>query len=98
MDATPATSLSDGAPLAFHPGSCSESLVTRTVLVVDHVGTGEAIRKRRESVKLSLRKLAAECGWSAPYQSDLELGRRTWSDEKCLKVEYAIKKLSSQKS
>lgn len=76
------------------PGSCSRSLVSRVTLIVDDVATGEAVRKLREKAKLSLRKVAAECGWSAPYQSDLELGRRAWSDDKCLKVEGAILKLS----
>ena len=77
------------------PGS--ESLVTRMLPIIDNVATGEAIRQRREAAKLSLRKVAEYMGWSAAYQSDLELGRRSWTDKKCLEVESAIIRLSTPK-
>jgi len=48
---------------------------------IDHRKAGEIVRKSRESAKLSLRELARRLLLSAPYMSDLELGRRNWSPE-----------------
>lgn len=42
---------------------------------------GEAIRERRTSVGISLRDLARQIEVSAPFLSDVELGRRFPSDE-----------------
>ena len=39
---------------------------------------GLALRKRREARGMSLRDMATNLGISAPYLSDLELGRRHW--------------------
>ncbi len=80
------------SPSHAMPGS--ESLVTRMLPIIDNAATGEAIRARREAAKLSLRKVAEYMGWSAAYQSDLELGRRSWTDKKCLEVECAIIRLT----
>ena len=40
---------------------------------------GAAMRKRRERAGLSLRELARRLKLSAPYLSDLEVGRRHWN-------------------
>jgi transcriptional regulator with XRE-family HTH domain len=42
---------------------------------------GEFIRKLREERDLSLRELASKLGCSAPFLSDIELGRRFPSDK-----------------
>jgi transcriptional regulator with XRE-family HTH domain len=49
--------------------------------VIDHEKTGDGWRKIRESKGVSLRNLAQTMGVSAPYLSDLERGRRNWTDE-----------------
>ena len=43
---------------------------------------GEALRSLREAKGISLRSLAKQMGWSAAYQSDVELGRRGPLQEK----------------
>lgn len=45
---------------------------------------GERIRELREAKDLSLRELATKLGLSAPFVSDIELGRR-YPSEKVLK-------------
>lgn len=56
-------------------------LVTKLVREIDHVATGERMRKCRCEAKISLREMARRLGYSAPFLSDLELGRRNWSQE-----------------
>lgn len=51
----------------------------KQVVQIDHVATGDEIRKYREWLGLSLRSAAKLLKLSAPYLSDLELGRRNWS-------------------
>lgn len=46
--------------------------------VTDESKIGEDLRKLRKSANLSLREVARRMGYSAPYVSDLELGRRNW--------------------
>jgi ribosome-binding protein aMBF1 (putative translation factor) len=66
------------------------ALVTKTVEVIDDDATGAACRGAREAAGLSVRALAKRLGWSAPYQSDLERGKRPWSAERVEKVNAAI--------
>jgi predicted transcriptional regulator len=40
------------------------------------------MRRLREQHSCSLRKMAVKLGVSAPYLSDLELGRRNWSEKR----------------
>lgn len=56
-------------------------LVTKQVTVIDHQATGELMRKARVQIGLSLRDMAARMEFSPPYLSDLELGRRNWTDK-----------------
>jgi len=60
----------------------------------DRTLVGNRMRALREDAGLSLRAVAIEMGYSAPYISDLELGRRLWSSDLIQKAEKAIKKLS----
>jgi transcriptional regulator with XRE-family HTH domain len=49
---------------------------------VDHVEAGRTIRAARLKTDLSLRQFANLLRVSAAYLSDMERGRRNWSDEK----------------
>lgn len=62
-------------------------LVTRLVRVIDHKVTGALMREARIRSGISLREMARRLGYSAPFVSDLELGRRNWTEE--LEAKYA---------
>ena len=49
----------------------------------------ESIRKRRKAAGISLREMARRTGFTAPYISDVERGRRTCTG----KIEKAYKAL-----
>lgn len=53
----------------------------KVVKVVDHEATGAEWRGVREGAGVSLRSLARTMGVSAAYLSDLERGRRNWTEE-----------------
>ena len=53
---------------------------------MEHKTLGEVIRELRESADQSLREFARTLGVSAPFLSDIELGRRYPSDEVLLKI------------
>ena len=57
-------------------------LVTRLVRVPDNAATGQLMREARKRAGLSVREMARRLGQSAPFVSDLELGRRGWNDER----------------
>jgi predicted transcriptional regulator len=48
--------------------------------VIDHIATGMSAREHRLRAKKSLREVADAMEISPPYLSDLELGRRNWSE------------------
>ena len=50
------------------------------------IDVGQSMRKHREHAKVSLRELARRLGCSAPFLSDMELGRRKYSIEWCRKT------------
>lgn len=58
----------------------------KTVQFPDHIGNGAAIRQRRLQTEISLRRLASMMGWSASYQSDIELGKRALSPDKFAQI------------
>lgn len=64
--------------------------VTRAVEIVDPEATGAAMRKRREDAGVSLREMGRRLGVSAAYLSDLELGRRAWTEERAQNYAKAI--------
>lgn len=51
---------------------------------------GEIIREIREEKDLSLRELASLIGVSAPFMSDVELGRRFPTDKHLLSIAQAL--------
>lgn len=48
--------------------------------VLDDAAFGQKMRYLRERKEVTLRALAKAMGISAPYLSDLELGRRHWHE------------------
>lgn len=46
--------------------------------VPDDAKIGKTIRKLREKKQISVRGMAKRIGISAPFLSDMELGRRHW--------------------
>lgn len=57
---------------------------------IDHVSTGKGLRRLREARRASLRSIAALLGYSYPYLSDLELGKRNWTPAKIAAYKNAI--------
>ena len=56
---------------------------------------GKQLRARREAVGISLRELARRVKWSATYVSELELGRKVWTDRKIQRYVTGLKKAPS---
>jgi transcriptional regulator with XRE-family HTH domain len=52
--------------------------------------TGDGWRRAREATGKTLRGLAAECGISAPFQSDVEHGRRRYSNSVEARIRVAL--------
>ena len=59
-------------------------------LKIDHVSSGKTARKKRERANVSLREIARRMKISAPYLSDLELGKRNWSVKLARRFESAV--------
>ena len=59
--------------------------------VTDNVETGRRARVERRKAKLSLREVARRMGVSAPYVSDLELGRRGWDLQRAIRYVTALR-------
>lgn len=63
----------------------------RTVVYVpDNKAIGETMRETRKRRGTSLRNLALRMKLSAPYVSDLELGRRGWTQQRVLDYMKAL--------
>lgn len=65
-------------------------LVTRLCHVPDNVETGKVARNARTRAGLSLREVARRMKLSAPFVSDLELGRRGWNETLVTKYQFAV--------
>lgn len=57
---------------------------------IDQAALGGELRKIRETMNVSLRDAAYAMHISAPYLSDLELGRRHWSADLIATFKKAI--------
>lgn len=68
-------------------------LVYHEVRTIDHKATGEAMRQLRKAQRVSLREVARHMKLSAPFVSDLELGRRNWDGARALKYMLAVTSL-----
>lgn len=71
-------------------------LITRRKISneVDDAKTGSGIRRERLKARVSLRAVARAMNLSAPYVSDLELGRRGWNHELLMRYSSAMKLLA----
>lgn len=49
---------------------------------LDPTGVGHQMRRMRQLKNIGLREMATRMKISPPYLSDLELGRRDWTEEK----------------
>lgn len=68
--------------------------LTKKETVIDHVATGAAMRKRRKALSISSKHVADKLGFHKSYLSDLEAGRRNWSEELVTRYLYALKQLN----
>lgn len=71
---------------AGYPHSCA----TKTITMIDNVATGEHARKERKRMGRSLREVARRLGVSAAFLSDLELGRRNWTDKRLVEFMMVV--------
>lgn len=69
---------------------------TTRVSKIDHAKAGNLIRQLRKKHKVSLRSLATKMGKSAPYISDLELGRRNWTEDYFRLAEKSIRAIAKE--
>jgi transcriptional regulator with XRE-family HTH domain len=60
------------------------------MLKIQHMETGAEARKARQARFISLRAMARRLKISAPYLSDLELGKRNWTMKKIRAFEAAL--------
>lgn len=54
---------------------------TKVVRVIDHQKAADSIREARKRSGMTQRELARRLGFSACYVSDLEKGRRNWTED-----------------
>lgn len=66
--------------------------ISETITIPNDDANGARIRSLREKAGMSLRELARQLDVSAPYVSDLELGRRSFSEELFARAKAAIAK------
>jgi predicted transcriptional regulator len=66
--------------------------ISETVTVPNDEANGSLIRILRTKANMSLRELARQLDVSAPYVSDLELGRRSFSENLFRRAKEAIAK------
>lgn len=59
--------------------------------VIDPRKVGARLRDSRKQREISLREMARRLGITAPYLSDMELGRRGWSTKWIQAFEKALK-------
>lgn len=67
-------------------------LPTRTLIVMDNEAIGKMMRAERVSAGKTLTNVAEIMGFSVAHASDLELGRRAWTDARAKQYLAAIKK------
>ena len=65
-------------------------LPTEQVSKINHAEAGLKIRTARERAGMSVRRLAADMKISPMFLSDMERGRRNWTEERFWQAEKAI--------
>lgn len=63
---------------------------TKSIVLIDSGPTGKKARALRIDAGITLRKFAERMGFTPAYVSDLELGRRAWSERMVDKYERAL--------
>lgn len=61
----------------------------------NHQKIGKSVRKQREQLKRSQGEVANAIGVTTAYISDLELGKRNWTEELFNKVVKALEQMGS---
>lgn len=61
-----------------------------TYKLVDHLATGSQVRQERRKRNLTLLDVSAAAGMSVVYLSNLERGKRRWTEELLKRVETAM--------
>ena len=67
------------------------NLCFKSVKIVDNTTTGSLARKQRKQASKSLRAVAKSMGVSVAFLSDLELGRRNWTEDNLSRFTGALK-------
>ena len=65
-----------------------------TIKLVDHHATGSQVRQERRKRNLTLQVVSAAAGISVVYLSNLERGKRRWTEELLKRIEIAMENLS----
>ena len=63
---------------------------------IDHTKAGRKIRKHRKARNVQLNDLATELGITDGYLSDLERGKRNWTQKRFSEAHRAISKLANK--
>ena len=71
-------------------------IITKQVETIDHAATGVACRKWRFSMGPSATAVANKLHISPSMVSDLELGRKNWTETKLEEYVDAVKSLSEE--
>ncbi|MEQ1762568.1 MAG: helix-turn-helix transcriptional regulator [Pyrinomonadaceae bacterium] len=66
--------------------TCSRCNGSGKVSETFHRSAGAWVKGMRKEQKLTLKVVSESLGWSIGYLSDLENGRKNWSDERFAKV------------
>jgi cytoskeletal protein RodZ len=72
-------------------------LETKTIKVIDHARTGAGMKAARARRGITAKAIAYALKINQPYLSDLEAGRRNWSDARAKEYARAVIELSRQK-
>lgn len=70
-------------------------IITRKVEVTDEIATGAKMRELRLQTGVSLRQVARHMDLSAPYLSDLERGRRAWTESRAMEFIAAVRAIAT---
>ncbi len=73
-------------------------LVTKTEkeIKVDHIASGKIVKAYRMKHKLTTDQVAVQLSISQAYYSDLENGRRNWTEQRFAEAVAAIEQLSKK--
>jgi len=69
-------------------------MVNGSQTLIDHAKCGDKVRVQRERLSIPLKDFALLLGISAPFLSDLERGKRNWTEARFLQVVAEINRLT----